>query len=345
MRQTVRERPALPDRRRRFAVALALLLLPLSGCAATRGPAAAPVQGLPVSEQTPGKRRPGTPAKLVATRSPTQEAAPGEPTAPMEPTAELDDALGPLKINPSNDRKWEPSLAVLPRAEFDGDRVTVRNIRRFTYLGEHDYVMNYYDRTFDLNGLQTADFIIVPFKNSPSLAHTMLSFGWQDGQHVVVSVEVRLEEGQQYSALLGALHQYEITYVVGDERDLILLRTDHRNVDVHLYPTRAEPEQVRALFVDVMRRVNKLETDPEFYDTLTNNCTTNIVQHINALYPGRIPWDIRWVLPGYSDRLAYDLGLLNSSLPFEETRRRARINELAQKYRDDPNFSARIRGR
>ncbi|MCO6458715.1 MAG: DUF4105 domain-containing protein [Pirellulaceae bacterium] len=258
------------------------------------------------------------------------------------PTAGL---VEPLKLQPSNQRNWEPSLALLPRAELSSDQATVRNIRRFTYLGEHDYVMDYYDRTFDLNELESLDFIVVPFKSSPSLAHTMLSFGWRDGEHLVVSVEVRLEEGQEYSTLLGALHQFELTYVVGHERDLILLRTDQRDVDVYLYRTRATPEQTRALFVDVMRRVNKLEREPEFYDTLNNNCTTNIVRHINAVFPGRIPWDIRWVLPGYSDRLAYDLGLLDTSLPFEECRRQARINERAKESRRDPEFSARIRKR
>ncbi len=261
-------------------------------------------------------------------------------TAPDVPLNQL---VEPFKLAPSNHRDWEPSLAVLPKAEFDGDRVTVRNIRRFTYLGEHDYVLNYYDKTFRLDDLERVDFLVVPFKNLPSLAHTMLSFGLRDGQHLVVSVEVRLEQGQKYSPLLGALHQYEITYVVGHERDLILLRTEHRDVDVFLYPTRARPEQVRDLFVDVMQRVNKLEQSPEFYDTLTNNCTTNIVQHINRLHPGRIPFDVRWILPGYSDRLAYDLGLLDTDLPFEEARRRARINDVAARYRDDPDFSVRIR--
>ena len=259
----------------------------------------------------------------------------------------LSNVLEPMKLAPSNYRNWEPSLAVLPSAEFKGvgedEAVTVRNIRRFAYMGEHDYVIQYYDKTFRLSDLQTVDFLIVPFKNTPSLAHTMLSFGLRDGDHVVVSVEVRLEHRQEYSALLGALHQFEITYVVGDERDLILLRTEQRDVDVFLYPTRANPEQVRDLFVDIMRRVNKLEQHPEFYDTLTNNCTTNIVRHINRLYPGRIPLDLRWVLPGYSDRLAYDLGLLDTELPFEEARRRARITELASQHRDAPDFSNRIR--
>jgi hypothetical protein len=134
-------------------------------------------------------------------------------------------------------------------------------------------------------------------------------------------------------------------YLVAEERDLVLLRTEARDVEVYMYKARATAEQRRALFVDVFQRVNQIYRQPEFYNTLTNNCTTNIVDHINHLVPGKIPYDYRVLLPGYSDQLAYDLGLLDTDFSFEETRRRAHINQLAHRYRDDPDFSLRIRGR
>jgi hypothetical protein len=246
-------------------------------------------------------------------------------------------------LAPSNDRNWEPSLAVLPYAEFDGDLVTVHNIRKCTYLTESDYVVWHYDKTLDLNDLESVDFIKVPFTGAPSLAHTMLSFGFRGGDYLAVSVEARLEQGEVYSPLKGALRQYELMYVVADERDVIQLRTEHRNVEVFMYPARVTPEQARAFFVSMMQRANKLRAQPEFYDTITNNCTTNIVQHINQLRPGRIPFDLRVLLPGRSDQLAYELGLLDTNISLEETRRRAKVNDLARRYQDSPDFSASIR--
>ena len=246
-------------------------------------------------------------------------------------------------IAPSNHRNWKPHMAVLPRAEFQGDQLKVYNIRNFKYMTEDEYIIDDYDETFDLGRLQSVDFILVPFKHAPSLAHTMLSFGFDDGRRLAVSVEVRLEEGETYSPLKGAMRQHELMYVVGDERDLIKLRTQHRKSDVYIYRGRAAPQQARELLVDIMQRVNQLNEKPEFYDTFTNNCTTNIVRHINNLRPGRIPYDLRILLPGQSDRLAYDLGLLDTDVSFEETKRAARVNDLADVYRDSPDFSTLIR--
>jgi hypothetical protein len=260
----------------------------------------------------------------------------------LEPIAEVPgEVIGALQ--PSNDRNWSADLAVLPRAEIRGESVTVRNIRNCTYRTTDDYTVNHYDKTFDLAKLDTVDFIIVPFQGMPSLAHTMLSFGFGGEDYLAVSVEIRREQGETYAPLKGMLQQFELIYVVGDERDLIGLRTNHRREDVYLYPARATRAQARALFLDVMRRVNQLADHPEFYDTLTNNCTTNIVQHVNRLKPQRVPYDYRVLLPGYSDRLAYELGLLDTDLSFEQARLRARVNYLAYLYRDSPDFSKKIR--
>lgn len=258
-------------------------------------------------------------------------------------------ALDPVEVQrlvlPSNFRRWSVDMSTLPVAELDGDQLTVHNIRNFRYISDEDFIVNYYDKTFDLNDVRSVDFLVVPFNELPSLAHTMLSFGFSDGQQLAVSVEVRLEDGEKYSPVKGALRQYELAYVVADERDVIPLRTWHRRCDVFLYRTKATPQQSRDLLVDVMHRVNKLAAEPEFYDSLTNNCTTNIVNHINRLNPGRIPMDIGILLPGYSDQLAYHLGILDTDFSFPETRRRAKITDLANRYRDDPEFSKHIRAR
>ncbi len=246
-------------------------------------------------------------------------------------------------ILPANQRAWRADLAVVPYAQFDGDLVTVHHVRDFVYQSDEEFVVNYLDEQFDLNQIETVDFLVVPFNNAPSLAHTMLSFGFRDGRHLGVSVEARLEEGETYSPVAGALRQYELMYVIATERDLIGRRTMHRSVDVYLYPTKSTADQTRALFVDVLRRVNKLASDPEFYDTITNNCTSNIVRHINRLHPGRIPLDVRVLLPGYSDQLAHDLGLLNTDVSLTVSRQEHRITELANVHIASQQFSQRIR--
>lgn len=152
-----------------------------------------------------------------------------------------------------------------------------------------------------------------------------------------------LEHGETYSPVSGVLRQFEIIYVVADERDTIPLRTETRNVDVYIYRTRATPEQTRRLFIDMARRINSLIENPEFYDLITNNCTTNIIRHVNVLFPGKVPPDYRALLPGYADQLAFDLGLLETEVSFEETKRRAHVNGRVDGIIEDPEFGRKIR--
>jgi hypothetical protein len=173
----------------------------------------------------------------------------------------------------------------------------------------------------------------------------MLSFGLEDGQYFVISVEARMEQGEKYSPTNGSRRKYELMYVVGSERDLIPLRTQVRQVQVYLYRAKASPDQVQDLLVDMLVRVNKIAREPEFYDTLTNNCTTNIVDHVNRLRPGRIPLDPRILLPGSSDKLAYELGLIDTPGSFEEMKVRSNITQVSNLYARDPDYSAKIRQR
>lgn len=247
-------------------------------------------------------------------------------------------------IRPSTNRDWAADQRLLPVAEFNGPLVTVRNIRNFDYESVDRYTPAYYDKTFDLRRLDSAWFFVEPFGKGGA-AHTFVSFGFGDRDYVSISVEIRKEKGESFSALKGVLRQYEVMYVVGDERDLVKLRANYRNDPVHLYRIRTTRERMRTMFVSMLRRANRLAEHPEFYNTLTNTCTTNLVRHVNEITPKRIPFSPAVLLPAHSDRLAYDLGLLDTTLPFEEARRRALINPLARRYADDPEFSRRIRGR
>lgn len=254
--------------------------------------------------------------------------------------------VGYFSIRPSNDRVWATDQRVLSVAEFDGDIVTVRNVRNFRYRSTKEYDIAYEDRTYDLSTLESLWYIVEPFSDWEGAAHTFLSFGFSDGQYVSVSIEIRKEEGEEFSAWKGLLRQYEIMYVVADERDVIALRTNHRKDDVFLYPVRASAAQMRSLFVSMLERANTLAKQPEFYNTLTNTCTTGIVEHLNALVEDDVSlWDRRVLAPGYSDLLAYELGLIDTNLPSEAMRERFHINALAEQYANDSAFSERIRGR
>jgi hypothetical protein len=245
-------------------------------------------------------------------------------------------------VQPSTQRDWSRDQQVLPVAQLDGNLATVRNIRNFAYRTTDDYTPGYYDKTFDLNKLESAWFVVEPFGKGGA-AHTFVSFGFGGNDFVPISVEIRKEKGESFSVVKGLMRQYEVMYVIGDERDLVKLRTNYRNDTVYLYPIRTTREKMRAMFVSMLERANKLAREPEFYNTLTNTCTTNLVAHVNLITPRKVPFSFATLLPANSDRLAYDLGMLNTNLPFEEARRRFRINELARKYADDPEFSVRIR--
>lgn len=246
-------------------------------------------------------------------------------------------------LAPSNHRNWIASQVVLPHATVHGDEAKIHNIRNCDYVTENDYVVQYYDKTYNLNELESVDFIVVPFRRAAELAHTMLSFGFGKGRYLVSSVEARLEKGESYSPLVGSARQFELMYVLADERDVIRLRTEVRDSDVYIYRSVATPAQARALLTDILQRVNTLTKEPEFYDTLTNNCTSNIVRHVNHLFPGTVPTDYRVLLPGFSPQLAYEVGLLDKTVPFEELQRRARVNDLAHRYKDSTDFSEKIR--
>jgi hypothetical protein len=133
--------------------------------------------------------------------------------------------------------------------------------------------------------------------------------------------------------------------VIGDERDLIGVRANHRHDEVFLYPIRTTPAQARALFRSMLERANELAAHPEFYNTLSNTCTSNIVRHIELIAPGRVPFSLGVLLPGYADDLAYDLGLIATTLPRDSYRAAHRINDLALKFADSAAFSEGIRTR
>lgn len=251
-----------------------------------------------------------------------------------------------FSIRPSNARDWTPDQAVLASAEVEGNLVHIKNVRNFTYRSTTDYDIAYYDKTYDLDTLESAWYVFEPFSEWKGAAHTFLSFGFAgpDGPEFVgISVEIRKEKGEQFSSLKGFFKQYELMYVIGDERDLIKLRSNYRKDDVYLYPVSASKEKMQQLFLSMIERTNQLQNQPEFYNTLTSNCTSNIIDHVNDIAPKRVPFSFKALVPGYSDEVAYDLGLFETELSFEETRAKYHINDRAMEYGESADFSVQIR--
>jgi hypothetical protein len=248
---------------------------------------------------------------------------------------------------PELDRDWTTDNARLPEARFEGSTVTVRDVRNFEWRTTTDYTPRWDTRRYDLARLESVWFLVEPFGDFRGPAHTFVSFGFADStggtEYVAVSVELRKEVGESYHPVRGLFREYELFYVVGDERDLVRLRSNVRRDSVYLYRVQATPEQGRTLFRAMLERANQLRTAPEFYNTLTSSCTTNIVDHVNAIAPKRVPFSYKVLLPAFADELAYDLGLLDTTRTFGELKREALINARALAATDDSDFSARIR--
>lgn len=247
-------------------------------------------------------------------------------------------------VRPSNERAWQPEVAVLPSATIDGDLITVRNIRNFDYRTPTDYDIAYYDRTFDLQTLDSAD-LIASYWMGPAIAHIFVSFGFSGGEQLAVSIETRKEKGEAYSSLKGFFKQYELFYVVADERDVIRLRTNYRDnppEDVYLFPLDIPRENIRRIFVDYVRRINSLVESPEFYNTLTTNCTSSIwlSSKVNSEH---LPYSWKVLLSGHAPEYLYEHGRIKGDVTFEKLMDESRINDAAHAADKAGDFSRRIR--
>lgn len=250
-----------------------------------------------------------------------------------------------LPQHASNDRPWDGDHARLARTTFDGDSaVTIHDVRDFAYTSSTTYSPGYRDERLTLDSIESVWFILTPFSTTwRGPAHAFVSFGFRGGKYVAVSVEARREVGEVYGLVPGVLRRFELAYIVGTEHDLIGRRALFDGDDVFLYPIAAPKPRIREMFVSMLQRANAVQAQPEFYNTLTNNCTSNLVDHVNAMIPGRIPSSFRTLLPGYADDLALSLGLIEAKGTLEEVRARFRINERARRAAPNEDFSVAIR--
>lgn len=242
-------------------------------------------------------------------------------------------------LKPQQYRDWKPESAQTAHAEIAGEIVTFTNVRNFQYRTTDDFTPSWETRRVDLRKLRGVD-VFITYWGSPYMAHPILSFDFGPDGHLCFSIETRPERGEAYSALGGLYRQFELNYVVADERDVIRVRSNYRkDEDVYLY--RLKAPFAKAAFLEYVRTVNELHDSPRWYNAITNNCTTAIRHQRTAAE--RQPFDWRMLVNGYGDEMLYQNGAINQTLPFAELKKLSHINPRAKAANDDPDFSAKIR--
>jgi hypothetical protein len=246
-----------------------------------------------------------------------------------------------ITISPLQHRDWRPEVAVMPRVTIDGDRVHITGVRNFDYRSRNDFTARYEEREVSLSHLIGIDFY-VSYWSEGLVGHTFLSFVFDNAPPLSISIETRPEKGEGFDPIASMFKQFELIYVVGDERDLVGVRVMHRNETVYLYRLNTSAADARRLLLVYLDRINELAAQPEFYHLLTNSCTINIIRYANAA-GRRGLFDFRHLLNGLIDSYLYHSGRIDTTLPFDELRRRSLINQVAREAYGSPDFSQRIR--
>ena len=253
-------------------------------------------------------------------------------------------ALWWFSLKPLSDRDWQPDDAQTAWADINGDEVTIHNVRNCDYMTEKEYTCHWETRNYNLANIRGAD-IFITWWGPTLIAHPIVSFDFGEQGHVPMSIETRDEVGQGYSAIRGFFRQYALIYIVSDERDVIRLRTNFRkDEEVYLFRTTATPALARKVFLDYLQRVNELNRQPEWYNAVTNNCTTNIAVAAAEAQHKEVRDDWRILLNGKMDEMMYEnSGLVTGGLPLPALKAQAHINVAARAADDSPQWSKLIR--
>ncbi|MDI3336913.1 DUF4105 domain-containing protein [Defluviimonas aestuarii] len=246
-----------------------------------------------------------------------------------------------MTIQPSNDRDWAADVARGVTAEIAGDQVTLHNVRAFDWQDRDRAEEHWVTRHYELTKLDSIDMFTSVWDN-PDIAHLLVSFGFSDGQHVVFSVEIRREAGEEFEILGGFFRKFELVLIAAEENDIVKLRTNHRKEDVRLYPVRLDQARMREMFLTYTSFGNALAESPEFYNTITDNCTTTVYQLAKLVAP-EMPLDIRLVKSGLLPEYLDEIGGLRDEIAMSERRSRGAITARAQEVPTGADFSDWIR--
>jgi len=244
-------------------------------------------------------------------------------------------------IVPSNDRAWADDVSRITNGTIEGNLVTLHNVRNFDWRSNEDYTQRWETRVYDLTKLDSVD-MVMSYWDGYTIAHMLISFGFEDGEHVAFSVEVRRLKNKTYSEIGGFFKNYGLSIIAADERDVIRVRTNVRGEDDYLYRIRMPQNAMRSLFLGYVEQASQLVNQPRFYNTITVNCTT-LVYHMMKRIVGHLPWSYRLLATGYLPAYVYKVGGLDQRFTLDELRALGRITERAKQSGRSVSFSEDIR--
>ncbi|MCU0802865.1 MAG: DUF4105 domain-containing protein [Rhodobacteraceae bacterium] len=240
---------------------------------------------------------------------------------------------------PRNDKAWIPEVAHGLTGRM-GRNITIPHVRRFRWITKKEVVEAWEPWEVDPEAITSVD-LIMSIWSSPLIAHTMVSFGFADGRHLVISGETRRQKGDRFTITGGFFRRFELILIAADERDVVHLRTDVRREKVSIFPVLMTPEARRALFLAFINHGNDLARKAAWYNTITSNCTTvpfEIVRTINR----KLRYDWRLIFSGHLPGYLKKLGVLPPGT-MDELRARAVLPVSGDDGTDDAAYSQRLR--
>ena len=221
-----------------------------------------------------------------------------------------------MSIEPLDNRDWQPEVSQRVSYERDAnnpDLITFTNVRNFDWHTESKATERWETRTVDMSKLSGVD-VTNSYWMGPLIAHTLVSFRFEDDRPLAFSFEIRKEADESFSALAGFFRRYELSLIASEERDIIYTRSNARGEQVYLFPiSYLQQREVKALFESYLTAADELNTKPAWYNTLTSNCT-NIIFYMARIVSGdRLPWDYRIWVSGWLPNYLYNVGMLDAN--------------------------------
>ncbi len=205
---------------------------------------------------------------------------------------------------------WKKGQQQLCNVKIDG------TIAIFSHVRDYDYrwvdteadakVMYHHDQSYDMSTITWVYLYSVPFGRNDVLSHMMLSFHFEDGRDITLSVEARRKEGESYAAMKWLMNYYKLIYVWWTKQDLVGgVRLYVRKVPVYEYQLDLTHSQAVKMFQQLIQTSHDLASHEQRYSTVTNNCVTNIRNPLYTITRKGRSWHPRLLYSGWFDRFLW----------------------------------------